>query len=111
MPSKKIKADAKDVCAACTLKVEQQDDAILCDECGRWEHLRCSTVDADTYNWLKEYSAPQLVFLCTRCLQALQKRRRLIKKASPVNPGVIQTDDSDASDVDGLEGATDAQPF
>ena len=70
----------RDMCGACDFKVEDDDAAVLCDGCNQWEHLRCSAMDKETYEWLKEHPTPHLVFICTACLKLRRKRKRTSRK-------------------------------
>ena len=108
MPSarKSVVNVSKDECGACGFLVEDQEEAFLCDSCGTWEHLRCSTVDKSTYESLMAHPTLQITFSCATCLRARRKQQRSRKKTQGCSPPVedttsneppISTDDKEAA--------------
>ena len=38
-----------DLCKICTKKVHRNDNAIVCDICNSWVHIRCNKLDKKDY--------------------------------------------------------------
>ena len=54
-----------DNCRKCSKKVDMRHNAISCDACLRWCHLRCSDMDLKTYKSCQQ--RPTFHWLCTYC--------------------------------------------
>ena len=42
-----------DICKVCLETVKRSDMAILCDQCDKWIHIKCNSLDKLDYEMLK----------------------------------------------------------
>ena len=58
-------------CCTCRKEVLDEEQALLCDICEWWEHLKCikecDRPTAQCYNVLTESASKSIVFTCSRC--------------------------------------------
>ena len=53
-------------CAVCLKTVAKNHNAICCDSCDKWVHLKCNFLDKKTYKKLQKDNSPWFCINCTK---------------------------------------------
>ena len=54
-------------CSICEKPGKNTQNALACDICSKWAHIRCNKLDKKGYEYHKKY--PDAPFTCLRCLE------------------------------------------
>ena len=69
-----------DICKVCLEAVKRSDMAILCDQCDKWIHIKCNSLDKLDYEMLKSKVDP---WFCITLIKKLTNINRCL--ADPAN--------------------------
>ena len=58
---------AKHVCIACSSQIQQLHTALNCEECNRWQHLRCGTGISQSFYWKVVRCLGVFEWSCSAC--------------------------------------------
>ena len=58
---------AQHVCIACSSQIQQLYEALMCEECNRWQHLRCGTGISQSFYWKVAKCLGVFEWSCTEC--------------------------------------------
>ena len=53
-------------CGICSKAVANNNQAIKCDKCNLWIHIKCNKINKQTYNYLKSDSSHWFCISCTK---------------------------------------------
>ena len=83
-------------CSTCKREVLDEEEALLCDICEWWEHLKCikecDRPTAQCYNVLTESPSKSIVFTCSRCRRKGTLARRLFQAEVALENTHVQRD-------------------
>ena len=61
-------------CGICNYEVKHNDKSILCSQCDKWAHIRCTEISLEQYREIQQRNKenPDLIdtedFLCLKCV-------------------------------------------
>ena len=59
--------EAQFPCSICTKSVRERNNALLCDLCSDWVHIKCNKLDKKGYDYHDKN--PEAPFTCLNCLE------------------------------------------
>lgn len=60
-------------CGTCALLVKDDDEALCCDICDTWYHIKCENVSKSKYSFLQEEGNDDISWHCKGCSRAAKK--------------------------------------
>ena len=90
----------KDPCGICKKPVAISHNALVCDICNQWIHIKCNFVSKDLYKFIDENSNPSIEekdksnWICITCINSNLSFGHLDEKSFHLNSKGISTNNA-----------------
>lgn len=100
--------EESDCCGKCTKEVNDSDDALECEVCEIWFHIKCENIPKMVYTFMQDNEAgKQLSWHCSYCKRGCAKLHKRIKNLYEQQKDMINKHEALTVTVDEMKGCVE----